>query len=55
MASWNRVDFDGVLGEARVAQRSGRFRLPVVEDRLGGVGFGEVRRKCMSSVSISSC
>ena len=52
---WSRVDFEGVLGEARVVQRSGRFRLPVVEGGLGGMGVREVRRKCISSVSIASC
>jgi hypothetical protein len=52
--SWNWVELDGVLGPARWDQRLDRFRLPVAELGLGGIGGVMLGRKYISSVIMAS-
>jgi hypothetical protein len=49
-SSNNATALNGERGLALWAQRSWRFRLPVVGDGMGGKDCDKVGRKCISSV-----
>lgn len=48
--SSSKTDLNGDRGLALWDQRSWRFRLPVIEDGVGGKDCEGVGRKCISSV-----